>query len=180
MQNRSSLQIRPLDSASFSPYGWMLGKPFPDGGATPRYRNDATDFWQEHLFDSGTDGEHEVLWVNYRSASPIVSSLEAHLLTQQAIIPLTGELIQVVATTGPDGGPDPSTLAAFFISPGQGVCMRPGCWHTTRVRSGQVSAMMLTRRSTTIDLIGHLENDRPLKESAIAFVPDITIRFPGI
>lgn len=175
MQENPRLAIQPLNSTAFSDYGWMLGKPFPEDGDVPRYRNDATDFWQEHVFDTGPGGEHEVLWVNYRSASPLVNSLEKHLITQQAIIPLTGELIQVVAASGSDGGPDLSSIAAFSIIPGQGICMRPGCWHATRVRHGGVCGVMLTRRSTTADLIGHLQHGDPMQESAISAVTDIVL-----
>lgn len=173
------LPIKPLDTASFSAYGWMLGKAFPEGGDVPRFRNDATDFWQEHVFDTGPGGEHEILWVNYRSSDPLVNSLEKHLLTQQAIIPLTGEIIQVVAASGPGGGPDLSSVAAFSILPGQGICMRPGCWHATRVRHGEVSGVMLTRRSTTADLIGHLRHKTAMKESAISAVTDIMLAIRG-
>lgn len=104
-----------------------------------------------------------------------MNSLEKHLITQQAIIPLTGELIQVVAASGSDGGPDLSSIAAFSIIPGQGICMRPGCWHATRVRHGGVSGVMLTRRSTTADLIGHLQHGDPMQESAISAVTDIVL-----
>lgn len=175
MQDEIGLAIRPLDGVSFSAYGWMLGKPYPAGGETPCFSNAATDFWREHLFDPGPGGEHEILWVNYRSRDPRVGSLETHLLTQQAIIPLTGEIIQVVAASGPDGRPDPSSIAAFSIPPGQGICMRPGCWHATRVREGQASCVMLTRRSTTLDLVGHLRDGNPMHESVISAVPGVML-----
>lgn len=171
MTSNEHLEINDLTPEAFRAYGWMLGKPMPDGNGVPLYSNPATDFWQEHLFNTGAGGDAELLWVNYRSQSQEIASLEKHLLTQQAIVPLTGEIIQVVARSAADGGPDLSTLAAFRVPQGQGVCMRPGCWHATRVAVAEVTCLMLTRRSTTLDLIQHLTTDAAASESAIVAIP---------
>lgn len=164
-----TLEIRRLEPEGFAPYGWMLGKPVPAAHAgTPVFSNAATDFWQEHVFETGAGGEPEVLWVRYRSADRAVGNLEVHRLTQQAIVPLTGPVIQVVAASGADGLPDTATLAAFAVPVGQGICMRPGCWHATRIAApGEVTCLMLTRRSTTADLIAHLDGRQAAVESAI-------------
>lgn len=171
MTSKQQLEVNDLTPQAFTPYGWMLGKPIPDGNGVPLFSNPATDFWQEHVFNTGAGGDAEVLWVNYRSASPEIASLEKHLLTQQAIVPLTGTIIQVVAQSNPDGSPDLATLAAFRVPQGQGVCMRPGCWHATRVADAEVTCLMLTRRSTTLDLIQHLNTDACATESAIVAIP---------
>ncbi|KGD90533.1 ureidoglycolate hydrolase [Achromobacter sp. RTa] len=171
MTSNEHLEINDLTPEAFRAYGWMLGKPMPDGNGVPLYSNPATDFWQEHLFNTGAGGDAELLWVNYRSQSQEIASLEKHLLTQQAIVPLTGEIIQVVARSAADGGPDLSTLAAFRVPQGQGVCMRPGCWHATRVAVAEVTCLMLPRRSTTLDLIQHLTTDAAASESAIVAIP---------
>lgn len=171
MTSNEQLEINDLTPEAFRPYGWMLGKPIPDGNGVPLFSNPATDFWQEHLFNTGAGGDAELLWVNYRSQSMEIASLEKHLLTQQAIVPLTGEVIQVVAGSAEDGSPDLSTLAAFRVPQGQGVCMRPGCWHATRVSDAEVTCLMLTRRSTTLDLIQHLTTDAAASESAIVAIP---------
>ena len=171
MTSDQQLEVNDLTPQAFTPYGWMLGKPIPDGNGVPLFSNSATDFWQEHLFHTGGGGDAELLWVNYRSQSTEVASLEKHLLTQQAIVPLTGVIIQVVASSNADGSPDLDTLAAFRVPPGQGICMRPGCWHATRVADAQVSCLMLTRRSTTLDLIQHLTTDARATESAIVSIP---------
>jgi ureidoglycolate lyase len=76
-----------------------------------------------------------------------------------------------VARSAADGSPDLATLAAFRVPQGQGVCMRPGCWHATRVTDEEVTCLMLTRRSTTVDLIQHLTTDASASESAIVAIP---------
>ena len=171
MTSEKQLDINDLTPDAFKAYGWMLGKPMPDGNGVPLFSNQDTDFWQEHQFNTGAGGDAELLWVNYRSQSFEISSLEKHLLTQQAIVPLTGEIIQVVARSAADGSPDLATLAAFRVPQGQGVCMRPGCWHATRVTDEEVTCLMLTRRSTTVDLIQHLTTDASASESAIVPIP---------
>ena len=48
--------------------------------------------------------------------------------------------------------------------------MRPGCCHATRVADAEVTCLMLTRRSTTLDLIQHLTTDACASESAITAI----------
>ena len=175
------LAVQALSASAFSPYGEMLGKPLPAAGERPVFSNPATDFWQEHVFETGDGGEPEFLWVNYRPGMASARSLETHLLTQQAVVPLTGSIVQIVATSDADGQPDLSSLAAFQVRQGEGVCMRPGCWHTTRVPGDQqVTCLMLTRRSTTLDLIGGLNEGSPLQESALAEIPPVVIDLPVV
>lgn len=169
----NTLKSQPLTAEAFAPYGWMLGKSFPGSPGGPAYSNPATDFWREHLFESGAGGEPEILWVNYRNSGP-VSQLEVHTHTQQAIVPLTGPIVHIVACSLPDGTPDLATLAAFSVSPGVGLCMAQGCWHATRVPATQATCLMLTRRSTTLDLVSHLHHGTPANESRLVAVPPIS------
>jgi ureidoglycolate hydrolase len=167
MPTSPNLAIEALDADTCAPYGTMLGKPprvDPDG---PVFRSPASDFWREHLFDTGTPGEAEILWVLYRNRDDAITSLESHHLTQQAIVPLTGPLVHIVATSADDGLPDLSTLRAFLIPVGVGLCMHPKIWHATRVMQPEVTCLMLTRPSTTYDLVIHLHSGAPAAESAI-------------
>jgi ureidoglycolate lyase len=164
------ITIQPLTIDTFRRYGWLLGKTIRLDGSIPAFRNAETDFREEHIFDPGRGGETQVLWVNYRNRQLAVSSLEVHRLSQQAIVPLTGEIIHIVADSEPDGSPDISSLSAFRVPVGEGICMRAGCWHATRVEAQEVNCLMLTRRSTTIDLIAYLTGGSPLAESAVAVV----------
>ncbi len=164
------IDFQPLTVETFRPYGWLLGKPIRMAASIPAFSEVEIDFWEEHVFDPGVGGETEVLWVAYRNRQREVTSLEAHRLTQQAIVPLSGDIIHVVAGSRQDGSLDESSMSAFRIPVGQGICMRPGCWHSTRVDAAEVTCLMLTRRSTTVDLIGYLKGGSSLLESAIAAV----------
>jgi ureidoglycolate lyase len=141
------LTVEKLTSESFAPFGWMLGKPYPSDPSMPAYSHPGSDFWQEHVFEPGGGGETEVVWVNYRDTSLVIRKLEAHWLTQQAIIPLTGaDVVHVVCPGREDDAarPDLDRLKAFLITPGYGICVRPGCWHASLVRAGQATCLMLT------------------------------------
>jgi ureidoglycolate hydrolase len=162
-----SLPIEPLDASRCEPYGWMLGKPVGADRDAPKFTSPASDFWREHLFDTGTPGETEILWVTYRNSDERVTSLEMHYLTQQAIVPLTAPVVHIVATSSEDGKPDLDSLRAFAIPVGKGLCMRRGIWHATRVTERESTCLMLTRPSTTDDLIVHLTTGAPGCESII-------------
>ncbi|GAA5233332.1 ureidoglycolate hydrolase [Verticiella sediminum] len=169
MHASNQVICQPLTEHAFAPYGWMLGKPLPaPAAAAVAFSNAATDFWQQHVFDAGAGGETEILWVNYRSTEPMIGTLEVHDLTEQALVPLTGPVLHVVARSRDDGSPDLASLRAFALHPGQGVCMRPGCWHASRVPEREAACLMLTRRSTTADLVRHLRGEADGTESRLA------------
>jgi ureidoglycolate lyase len=168
-----TVSIEVLDPDAVAPFGWMLGKPYPAAAGTAAYRNTASAFWQEHLFNPGSDGEVEILWVNYRDAGRAIDRLEAHHLTQQAVVPLTGEIVQVVALSDKEGAPDLTTARAFHLSSGMGICMRPGIWHTTRTIGPEATCLMLTRSSTTSDLVNHLANRRAARETSLRDIQQI-------
>lgn len=167
------LTLQPLTAAACRPYGqaWGLGVGVDAADEDAQHFSPASDFWPEHQFDAGDGAGTQVLWVVYRNRSDEVASLERHLLTPQAVVPLTGAVVQVVACSGADGLPDLATLAAFHVPPGQALCMAPGCWHATRVLSpGEVRCAMLTRASTTRDLVRALRGGGTPSESAFAAI----------
>lgn len=173
MSIQQTVQVRPVSQAGFEPYGWVLGKPPPVTADPAAYSSPATDFWHEHVFDPGKDGDVEVLWVKYRDNDPIIVRLEKHYLTQQAVIPLTGAITQIVVCEAPDGTPDLTSVRAFCLSPGIGVCMRPGVWHATRGDSAL--CLMLTRGSTTLDLVKHLKRTSMPHETALHDISPIRL-----
>lgn len=166
-----SLPVQTLTPSAFAPYGTVWGEAPAKLGLA--FSNAATDFWHAHFFDAGIDGKPEVLWVNYRKNDGIIDTLEVHWLTEQAIVPLGPDgIIHVVALSDDTGTePDLNTLRAFAVPAGYGVCMRTGCWHATQVRTGQVSCLMLTRASTTAELIPHLEHNAPATETTLLALP---------
>lgn len=165
----ATIAVEALAVDAFAPFGRVLGGALPSDAAAVAFSHPASDFWHVHDFDPGAGGTTEVLWVNYRNDSLCLRSLEVHWRTEQAIVPLgDGEIIHVVCPSRDDGSrlPDLSRLRAFRIGAGQGVCMRAGCWHASFVGAGQTTCLMLTRASTTRDLVAALKGEAPALESA--------------
>lgn len=167
------MQVESLSEHAFAAYGRVLGEPFPGKDPASAFSFATSDFWQASRFDPGQDGQTEVLWVTYRNDSLLVSSMEVHWLTEQAIVPLQGgELIHVVAAGdqryhGNERQPDLKTIRAFHIPAGQGVSMNPGCWHASFSTGDEVLCLMLTRASTTRDLVQHLRDGVQATETSI-------------
>jgi len=171
-----TLAVEAPTEQGVAPYGWLLGKPFPTAEGAVAFGNATGGFWHEHPFDPGDGGEVEVLWVDYRNDDPLVGSFEKHHLTQQAVVPLTGDIVQILALSGPDGAPDLATVRAFSLTPGIGLCMRPGVWHATRSQGAM--CLMLTRRSTTMDLVKALKGAEPAAETSLRDVAPVALKLP--
>lgn len=167
------LPVEELSADAFAPYGTVWGRPYSDG--LRGFTNPATDFWHQDFFDCGEHGKPEVLWVNYRKNDGLVTTLEAHWLTQQAIVPLGPQgIIHVVALCDASGTqPDLATLKAFHVPSGTGISMNPACWHASQVADTQVTCLMLTRDSTTAELVAHLDHGAAAVESTLRELPAV-------
>jgi len=64
-----------------------------------------------------------------------VARLERHRQAAQVFIPLGAHRFIVVVAPG-DAEPDWRRVEAFLTAPGQGVCLRRGCWHHGLVALG--------------------------------------------
>ena len=167
-----TLPVEPLSAAALAGCGAPLGHAPDAPAAGPSFHSALSDFWHVHEFDPGDGGTPEILWVRYRNSTMVVTALEVHLQTEQAVVPLDGAVIQVVCLTRPDGAPDLDRLRALHVPSGTGVLMSPGCWHTTLVGGDETTCLMLTRASTTRDLVAHLHEGAPARESRIVALAD--------
>lgn len=149
-----------------APYGSLLGKPFPEErDAIASFRTPSgMAVWRQELFDVGPGGEPEIAWVIHKGADPIVTRFEKHDLTEQAVIPLTGDLIQIVALSGADEAPDLSTIRAFRLTPGIGLSMGRNIWHASRSKG--ITLAMLTRGSTSVAMARFQKKEGPISETA--------------
>ena len=171
-----SIPVLPLSAGAFAPYGAVLGAA---SVADFDYRGPLSDFRHEHAFETATiadaGGRTDILGVLYRDPGPDVRRMEMHRLTEQAVVPLTQDIVQAVALGMRDDGerPDAATLAAFRIPVGSGICMKPGCFHASFAPWGAARCLMVSRLSTTRDLAAHLSRGTPLAETRIvALDPD--------
>ncbi|MPW20408.1 ureidoglycolate hydrolase [Paraburkholderia sp. CNPSo 3157] len=161
------LNIEPLTPDAFARYGWVLGNPVAYGSDQPFYNSDTFSIWREHLFDAGAPNETEILWSRFKDGDLTVRSLETRWLTQEAVVPLTGPLIQIVAVSDESGEPDIDSVRAFIVPVGMGTCVRPQSWYAIRILGDEVEAFVLSRRSATNDLIAHRRAGRPTAQSKL-------------
>jgi ureidoglycolate lyase len=165
------LIVRNLDASALGDWAKVLPTALSDCPNAQSWHSTRSDFWHVHDFEPGDGGETEVLWVTYRPIDSVVASLEVHWFTQQIVVPLgSSALIQLLCPTKQDGSntPDLNKIGAWLIRPGQGVCMMPGCWHASLAVDSEVTAMMLTRRSTTLDLVLQLDQSQQNGGSGLA------------
>lgn len=77
-------------------------------------------------------GEPLIGIVRTRPAHGMVPSMERHPTTE-FLVPITGAVIQPLGLPGDfdDHGqdPDPRTVRAFIVRPGQAILMTPATWH---------------------------------------------------
>lgn len=165
--------VEKLTPEAFEPYGWVIGtKPGPTD--TDVQGNELTKWRTAHVFDPGEDGNVEFVWVNYCWKPFVCEQLEAHRLTMQSFIPLGGSVpfIHVVAPPADDPtarsiAPDMNRARAFLVDGTVGTCLRTGTWHAHFAAGGTANVLMITRRSTTIDIETTLAGDREEMEETI-------------
>ena len=173
-----TLKIEAPTEASVAPYGSFLGKSFPTDDDPAAFRTPTgMAVWRQQIFDVGDHGDVEIVWVNHKGADPIITRLEQHHLTEQAVVPLTGDLIHIVALSTPSGEPDLASMRAFRLTPGVGLCMGRDVWHASR--SNGITLLMLTRGSTSIDMARYQKHTRDtLSETSLQAIPPIGLADP--
>ncbi len=145
--------IHHLAADAFAPYGKVLDSTLQVDDSAPAFHSVSSSFYRAALFDPGDDGEVDLLWVTY-DRTEIPRTLESHLLAEQALIPISGSVVQHVRRPDHRDG----AVESFLIQPGQGIVMNRGCLHTTTSVSGKALCLMVSRVSTTQDLadsLGH-------------------------
>ncbi len=148
------IRVQELTGEAFEPFGWTLGI----GRPSDRFEGQTATLWHEHDFDVGVGGVVEFLWIQYERRGFRVERLESHRLTEQAVIPVGREPIVHVVCPPPEDpmvaeiSPDVDRMAAFLLDGTKGVCMRRGCWHWPFPLVKPANYLLITRRSTTLDL----------------------------
>jgi len=124
-----TLPLRPLTAHDFAPYGEVLQLSEGPG------RSINADTGERHDLPSRLEltrhGGQPALATLRVPAQPLAGPwtlLERHLWGSQTFVPLqAGRWVALVARGHTH--PDPGTLAAFAVSPQQGITLHAGTWH---------------------------------------------------
>jgi ureidoglycolate lyase len=130
VETRRVLTLRPARQEEFAPYGRMA-----EVAASPTIVNNGTALRHE-VGSMGTDNRPgsrlicSIFETKPQRLPLMLSMLERHPCSAQAIIPMQRELfVLAVCLSDEDGLPDLKTLRAFLFHAGQGAIYHPGVWH---------------------------------------------------
>jgi ureidoglycolate lyase len=173
------IRVQRLTREAYEPFGWVLGAP-PDRQNQDYLEVRISTFWGEHIFDVGEGGAVQLVWVDYRWRGFGIEELESHRLTEQAFIPVAwSPMVQVVCPPPDDPMaleivPDLSQMRAFLLDGTKGVCMKRGCWHTPLPLGDSATYLMITRHSTTTDILNGERSGADTVETVVVEVSDLT------
>jgi ureidoglycolate lyase len=146
-----TLTLRALTAHDFAPYGEVLEL--------------AEGPWRS--IDAGTSQRHDLpsqLELTRHSGQPALATyrlqaqplagpwkkLERHLWGSQTFVPLqAGRWVMVVARGHTH--PDPGTLAAFAVSPRQGITLHAGTWHHPLIALDPALFLVIERAGAAVD-----------------------------
>lgn len=128
MASTWELRIDPLTQAGFRPYGQVVGV----RRTRPTYRSGGGSVgW---LLDFHADGHARLTVSRTPFRALTFQILERHFHVTQTFIALDGSpAVIAVATRGADrreAVPKPDAVRAFLLSPGEGVLLSRGTWHS--------------------------------------------------
>lgn len=130
------LACRPLDRQAFAQFGAVIDATgarvdLINEGSTRRY----SDLASLDLRGPARDPVIGIYEASARNFPLRLLRLERHAQASQMFMPLGMHRFIVVVAPGALT-PDWSGIAAFISAPGQGVCLRRGCWHHGLVALG--------------------------------------------
>ena len=137
------LTCLPLEPESFGAYGTVVdtaGAPVEliNDGTTRRY----SDLARVDLRGPARDPVLAIYQASARHFPLRLLRLERHAQASQVFMPLGPHRFIVVVAPG-DQLPVWSGISAFVSSPGQGVCLRRGCWHHGLVALGDADRFLV-------------------------------------
>jgi ureidoglycolate hydrolase len=124
------IKVNMLEEKTFGPYGDILG---PQTGK-PDIAEDIIDFWPG-VSDTDTSGNNfQFHWLEIKTVREFkCEEVERHTLTTEALIPIVGQSIVIVALSedmDDESSPvDPSTAKAFYFDGTKAVNLKKGVWH---------------------------------------------------
>ena len=126
--NILEINVEKLTAEAFAPYGEVI-----DLAKTPaHFKGDGWNCW----FPVNSIKYQNEMGIGITQSikkEAIVTRMERHVDNVELLMPIKDALIQPMALPqeldNPDALPDPHTVKAFLIKPGQAIIMKKGAWH---------------------------------------------------
>ncbi|MFT5692783.1 MAG: ureidoglycolate lyase [Oceanicoccus sp.] len=140
------LDVQPISSESFAPYGELIDK---DSAATIYPINEGHTRRFHRLAGVDTSDNGGVPVVSIFESSPLslplsLKIMERHPLSTQAFVPLSQNPYLVVVA--PAGDFSVTALRAFLVEGGKGISYHRGTWHHYNIALGERSDFLVIDR----------------------------------
>ena len=139
-----------LTQASFAPFGDVLETGRMDHPTYP-INNGFTQRY--HAMSAVRADEEGVILSIFETSSfglpLVIKKLERHPKGSQSFMPIGSSATRGFYVVVAEGGsaPDPGTLRAFAVRPGQGVNIAAGVWHHPNIVEGQAQQFLVVDRA---------------------------------
>jgi ureidoglycolate lyase len=141
------IKVEELSNESFKPYGDIIDRP----NTSPDCCNEELALWCGISAVEIDHGIGQFCWLDVKSKRPFIcNNFECHKNTSEAMIPISGQSIVLVAANNPAANlPDRDTIKAFFVDGTKGFNFKPGVWHWLPYPlSNQASFILVFKKDT--------------------------------
>jgi|LDZT01.1.fsa_nt_gi ureidoglycolate lyase len=142
------IKVEELNRESFKPYGDIIDVP----DTIPDSSNNELDLWcgiSEVKIDEGVS---QFCWLNVKSKRPFIcNNFECHKSTSEAMIPISGQSIVLVANNSDSDLPVRDTTKAFFVNGRKGFNFKPNVWHWLPYPLSKQASFILVFKKGTPD-----------------------------
>ena len=128
MMNIMKINVEKLTAEVFAPYGEVI----EFASTAPDFSGDGWNCW----FPVNLIKYNQAMGIGITESlkrAPIISKMERHVDNVELLMPIKDQLIQPMGLPkdldNPAALPDPATVKAFLLEPGQAIIMKKGAWH---------------------------------------------------
>lgn len=147
----TAIRIEELEAESFAPFGRIITPP----GTSPDATGRGWSWWAEIAPLTGEGRKWGIGYLDLEPVTPQFDWAERHMLTEEAVIATSGDLLVYVAP--PEHLDDPPRIPpldrfrAFRIRAGSGIVLARGVWHGAPLAASErTSALVFILQGTGI------------------------------
>jgi ureidoglycolate lyase len=135
------IKVEKLTEKAFATYGKILGK---TDSRTPDIQDAISDVWLgvSDLMQIGTRG-NPVTYLRIHARPERYDTIERHLTSAEAFIPLEGKGILLVGPADNIKPLNPNDLRAFYMDGSCGVLFPKGTWHAVPYKMSDILSFLV-------------------------------------
>jgi len=136
------IKVEKLTEKTFAPYGNILGR---TDNRTPDIQDEISDVWLgvSDLMQIGNNGGNPATYLRIHSHPKLYNTVERHLTSAEAFIPLEGKGILLVGPADNTKPLNPNDLRAFYMDGSCGVLFPKGTWHAVPYKMSDILSFLV-------------------------------------